>query len=116
MNAPVLPCDDCRIADICGLKGSRKHAVNRVDRILEGFDDGFLEIPVICHRQQKAEAATEEDQALPVGESTDAELPGQLRVEEGDAGRGDAAAGTLLDVRDRMADRGGEESTGGAIG
>lgn len=62
----MIPCDECNIKDICGMVGSRKRAANKIDQVMKEVDDGFLEIPIICKRQQK-----EKDLPVPVGESAD---------------------------------------------
>ena len=62
-----LPCDECSLKDICGMVGSRKRAANRIDRIMEDVEDEFLEIPIICKRQQK-------DTAVTVGKDTSGDM------------------------------------------
>lgn len=71
----VIPCDDCAIRDICGLVGSRKRAANKIDRIMEDVEDAFLEIPIICKRQQK-----EKDMPVTAGESADRDMQEVLPV------------------------------------
>lgn len=81
-----IPCDNCKINDICGLVGSRKRAANKVDLILKEVNDGFIEIPVICTRQEIRDA--EEDSIVSSGEGTNGDLPRVLQVPglDGDSG------------------------------
>ena len=71
----LIPCDDCEIKDICSLVGSCKRVANKLDQVLGEVNHEFLEVPIICKRQQKAE-----DLPFPVGESTDRDMQEVLPV------------------------------------
>ena len=110
-----LPCDNCKLKDIiCGLVGSRKHAANAVDRIMEEVEDGLLEIPIICHGWQgvESEPYATKGQILTSGACADGDVQGLLQAPCGNGGCGSSDDESLYGLSFGTPCGAGEGSTG----